>query len=81
MRVVQALNGHGRCLTMFGHVVEETRRLGSYLEFCSCHHVKWEGNKLAHSLAPRKVLSVDKDVWVEELPKDLDAIFKGDLVL
>lgn len=65
MRVVQALNGHGslgRCLTMFGHVVEETRRLGSCLEFCSFHHVKWEGNKLAHSLARREVLSVDKDV-------------------
>ena len=56
MRVVQALNDHGRCLTMFGHVVEETRRLGSYLEFCSFHHVKWEGNKLTHSLARREVL-------------------------
>uniref|UniRef100_A0A7N2LNL5 RNase H type-1 domain-containing protein n=1 Tax=Quercus lobata TaxID=97700 RepID=A0A7N2LNL5_QUELO len=81
MRVVQALNGHGRCLTMFGHVVEETRRLGSCLEFCSFHHVKREGNKLAHSLARRAVLFVDMDVWVEELPEDLDVVFQGDLAL
>ena len=25
MRVVQALKDHGRCLTMFGNVIEETR--------------------------------------------------------
>ena len=62
MRVVQALNGHGRCLTMFGHVVEETRRLGSCLEFCSFHHVKWEGNKLAHFLAHREVEVLSTDM-------------------
>ena len=81
MRVVQALNDHGRCLTMFGHVVEEIRRPGSCLEFCSFHHVKREGNKLAHSLARRAVLYADMDVWVEELYKELDAVFQGDLAL
>nr|XP_023928792.1 uncharacterized protein LOC112040090 [Quercus suber] len=40
MRVVQALKDHGRCLAMFGHVIEETRRLDSRLEKCSFHHVK-----------------------------------------
>ena len=81
MRVVQALNDHGRCLTMFGHVVEEIRRPGSCLEFCSFHHVKREGNKLAHSLARRAVLYANMDVWVEELYKELDAVFQGDLAL
>ena len=57
MRVVQALKDHGKCLTMFGHVIEETRRLGSRLEMCSFHDVKREGNRLAHSLACRAVLS------------------------
>ena len=75
MRVVQALNDHGRCLTMYGHVIEETRRLGSCLEFCSFNHVMREGNKLAHSLARRAILSVDMDIWVEELPEDLDDLF------
>nr|XP_023888394.1 uncharacterized protein LOC112000487 [Quercus suber] len=81
MRVVQALNGHGRCLTMYGHVIEEIRRLGSCLEFCSFHHVKREGNKLAYSLAHRAVLSTDIDVWVEELPENLESVFQGDLAL
>lgn len=30
MRVVQALNAHGSCLALYGHVLEETRRLGSF---------------------------------------------------
>ncbi|KAK7852655.1 hypothetical protein CFP56_038305 [Quercus suber] len=66
---------------MYGHVIEETRQLGSCLELCSFHHVKREGNKLAHSLPRRAVLSADMDVWVEELPEDLDAVFQGDLAM
>ncbi|KAK7816915.1 hypothetical protein CFP56_043539 [Quercus suber] len=74
MQVVRALNDHG-------HVIEEIRRLGSCLESCSFHHVKREGNKLAHSLARRAVSSADMDVWVEELLEDLEAVFQGDFVL
>ena len=48
--------GHDSCLTMFGHMVEETRQLGSCLELCSFDHVKRKGNKLAHSLVHRAVL-------------------------
>ena len=81
MQVVQALKDHGRCLTMFGHVIEEICRLGFRLEMCSFHHVKREGNRLAHSLAHRAVLSAHIDVWVEELPEDLEEVFQGDLVL
>ena len=73
--------GHDSCLTMFGHMVEETRQLGSCLELCSFHHVKREGIKLAHSLARRAILFADLDVWVEELPEDLDAVFQGDLAV
>ncbi|KAL0012872.1 hypothetical protein SO802_007980 [Lithocarpus litseifolius] len=80
-RVIQALNDHGGCLTMYGHVIEETRSLGSCLEFCSFHHVKREGNKLAHSLVCIVVLSSDMDVWVEELLEDLDDVFQGDFAL
>ena len=51
------------------------------IKFCSFHHVKREGNKLAHSLARRAVLSANMDVWVEEIPEDLNAVFQGDLAL
>lgn len=38
----------------------------------------WWGvvNKLAHTLARKTILSVDTDVWMEELPNDLDDIFQ-----
>ena len=37
------------------------------------------GNNLAHFLARRAVLTVDTDVWLEELPQDLDDVFQSDL--
>ena len=46
---------------------------------CSFQHVKREGNKLAHALVRRAVVCVDIDVWVEELPMDLDDVFNLDL--
>ena len=42
-------------------------------------HVRREGNKLAHAPARRAVLFVDTDVWVEELPADLEDVFQMDL--
>lgn len=36
-------------------------------------------NMLAHALARRVVSSVDYDVWVEELPLDLESIFQTDV--
>ena len=37
-----------------------------------------KGNKLAHELAKIAVLFADIDVWVEDLPDDLDAVFWSD---
>ena len=45
---------------------------------CSFCHVKREGNKLAHALAHRAVVSVDFDVWLEDLPRDLEDVFQFD---
>ena len=45
---------------------------------CQFFHVRRGGNKLAHELARRAVLSADTDVWVEDLPDDLDAVFRSD---
>ena len=48
----------------------------------SCYnfiHVKRRGNKLAHALACRAVLSADTNVWLEDLPRDLDDVFQFDL--
>ena len=32
------------------------------------------GNRLAHALVNRAVLAADIDVWLEELPPDLDDV-------
>ena len=76
-RVVQALQAPGRSLTQYGHVIEDARSLGATLQNCSFHHVFREGNLLAHSLAHRAILTTDTEV--EELPSDLDDIFRKDL--
>ena len=61
-RVVQALQAHGRSLTLYGHVIVDACRIGATLQICSFHHVLREGNSLAHSLARRVVLTANTDV-------------------
>ena len=79
-RVIQAINACGPSRTLFGHIIEEIRYFSSSLACCSFVHVCREGNKLAHALARRVVLSADTDVWVKELSNDLDDVFRSDLV-
>lgn len=68
LRVMQALIASGGCNTLYGHIVNETKRLGGALRRCSFQHVHRDKNNLAHSLARRAALSTDIDVWVEDLP-------------
>ena len=74
LRVIQALIDDRPSRTMFGNVIADIHSLVSNVD-CSFCHVKREGNKLAHALARRAVASADSDVWLEELPRDLEDIF------
>ena len=69
----------GRSSTFFGHITDECKRLGVALQFCEFKHIRWEGNRLAHSLARRAILFADMNVWVESIPSDLDVVFQSDL--
>ena len=60
-------------------MTNECRRVSASLRFCKFQHVRREGNRLAHALARRAVLSANTDVWVESLPSDLDDVFQLDL--
>lgn len=80
-RVIQAINALGACHTLFGHIIEEIRCTRSSLVGCSFLHVRREGKKLAYALARRAILAADTDVWVEDLPNDLEDVFRSDLVL
>ena len=79
-RVLAALIMARSCSTLFGHVIDECKSLGASLRSCKFNHVRREGNRLAHALARRAIISVDTDVWVESLPSDLDNVFQSDLI-
>uniref|UniRef100_A0A7N2QZ24 RNase H type-1 domain-containing protein n=1 Tax=Quercus lobata TaxID=97700 RepID=A0A7N2QZ24_QUELO len=68
LRVAQALAASGRCNTLFGQVIEETRQIGASLQQCQFLHVRREGNRLAHALTRRPISTANTDVWVEEPP-------------
>jgi len=80
LRIINAINKKEPCHTLFGHIIEEIWSSTTSLVTCNFQHVRREGNKLAHALARRAVVSADIDVWVEELPSDLDDVFNLDLV-
>ena len=74
LRVIQAITDTRPVKTLYGHVIDEIRILSSLVN-CSFLHVNRKGNKLAHALARRAILSADFDVWIEYLPRDLDDVF------
>ena len=55
------------------------KRIGGTLRSCLFQQVRHEGNRLAHCLAKKAVLSADTDVWVESLPEDVEDVFHSDL--
>lgn len=78
LRVKQALNALGGCNTLYGHIVNETKKLGGVLRRRSFQRTHWDWNKLAHGLARRAVSSANTNVWAEDLPRDLDFVYQSD---
>ena len=78
-RVIATLKGFGRYRTLFGHIIDESKKIRGMLRSCLFQHVQHEGNRLAHCLAKKAVLSADIDVWVESLPEDVEDVFHSDL--
>ena len=78
--MISVLSVSRRCNTLFGHMIDECRSLGTSLRFCKFIHVRRKGNRLAHALVKRAILSVDIDVWIEFLSSDLDDVFQSNLV-
>ena len=75
MKMVQALKARERCNILYGTVIEDACNQGASMQACHFQHVRREGNKLGHALARRVVSSTDFDVWVEDLPSDLEDVF------
>ena len=79
LRVVQALKAKERCNTLYENIIEDVCSQSLSLQFCQFQHVRRDENTLAHALARRAVSSANFDVWVEELPSELEAVFQFDL--
>ena len=54
--------GFGRCHTLFGHIIDESKRMGGTLMSCLFQHVRRGWNRLTHYLTKKVVLSTDTDV-------------------
>ena len=79
LTVIQALLRVGPCALLFGHIIDEIKRLGGVLRRCMFQHVWRDGNRLAHCLAKKAVLSTGFEVWVEDLLEAVDVVFQSDL--
>ena len=78
-QVIKAINTSKSSKAPYGHIIDEIKLLSSSMSCCNFIHVKRKGNKLAHAFAHRAVLSADTNVWLEDLPYDLDDVFQFDL--
>ena len=78
-QVIKAINTSKSFKAPYGHIFDEIKLLSSSMSCCNFIHVKRKGNKLAHAFAHRAVLSADTNVWLEDLPHDLDDVFQFDL--
>ena len=64
---------------MFGRIIDETKSLGKMLRGYRFQHVRRKGNRLAHSLVKKIVLSADTKVWVEALHEKVVDVFQSDI--
>ena len=61
LKVIEAIIDTRPVQTLYGHIIDEIRLLSSSF-ICNFLHVNRKGNKLAHALTRRVVLSADIDV-------------------
>ena len=73
LQVIQAIIDTRPVQTLYGHIIDEIKLLSSIFT-CSFLYVNRKGNMLAHVLARRTVLSANTEVWIEELPQDLEDV-------
>ena len=79
LHVIKAVNTSKLSKASYGHIIDEIRLMLSSISYCNFVHVQCEGNKLAHALPCQVVVSADIDVWLEDLPRDLDDVLLFDL--
>ena len=69
------------CNTLYGHLVNDTKRIAQEDLSVLYLHIKRDGNVLAHSLAKRAKFSKPYEVWMESVPPDLFSILCNDFII
>ena len=77
--VVTALLDPSPCLTLFGHLIEDTKKLAQCMNFICFKHVKRDGNSVAHALAKKAKTSTSPEIWLETVPPDIFSILCKDV--
>ena len=69
--VFKDLISNGHSLALHGHLILDVQALVPLFPSICFSHVSQTGNKAAHSLARRVILSENLNAWMEDVPPDI----------
>ena len=76
--IINSINGNNMAQSEFGHILQDIKFLSSFFSCISFHHIRRQGNYLAHKLARRAVPN-PLDVWMESVSPDTIDVYNFDL--
>ena len=69
--IYKDLMSNDHSLALHGHLIQDVKGLVPLFSSIWFSHVSQTGNKAAHSLARRVILSKNLNVWMEDVPPDI----------
>ena len=76
--MVTALQNNSYSLSHFGHLVQDIQYLASCLSEIHYSHVRRHCNTIAHALARRANSVSHYQVWMEDVPPDINSVLEAD---
>ena len=76
--VIKALNSNVRCLTSFGHLIDDAKALVLNFANSSFSHVKQTGNTIADKLAKLAKQFQCPQIWYDDIPGDVQHLVLAD---
>ena len=76
--VYKDLKNNGPLLALHGHPIQDVKAMIPLFSSICFSHVGRLGNKVAHSLARRAILSQNLNVWMEDVPPDILDVVQAD---
>ena len=76
--VYKDLKNNGPSLALHGHFIQDVKALFPLFSGICFSHVSRAGNKAAHSLVRRAILSQNLNVWMEDVPPNIQDVTQVD---